>query len=325
MVTWNIFEGTASDWDQYLLDLQGTFYQTFNWGEVKKVSGWEPLRLIAISKGGAVSAVSILVKRRACFVICWIPDGSASLIKLLDNKFCKTLSSIFRSNFIYCRVSFLSHDIDDKTLSLLRNGWKRPKQLMSSGLTMLYDLYGEQDQRIQKVSGNWRHNLKRSDRYNLQIDHWKEPNANLIAALYREMELLKGLPVQHSLAELEAIIGCLRGSLVIFRCLSAEGDLLALRAAGIFGERALDLLAVSGAAARKLYATHATLWALLNWCQENGCKYYDLSGVDPIGNKGVYDFKHGTGASLVECLGEWEWASIPGIRLLVNWLISRKK
>ena len=30
--------------------------------------------------------------------------------------------------------------------------------------------------------------------------------------------------------------------------------------------------------------------------------YYDLSGVDPIYNLGVYNFKKGTGSKLINCL-----------------------
>ena len=85
----------------------------------------------------------------------------------------------------------------------------------------------------------------------------------------------------------------------------------------------MDLLAAAGGEARKLYASHATLWELLDHCSRLGLHNYDLSGVDPTANKGVFDFKHGTGARLVTCLGEWEWASVPGVRQMVNWMVAR--
>lgn len=325
MVTWGQFKGTADEWDRQLRSLGGALHQTYGWGEVRRVSGgWEPLRLIALRGESVVAVASVLVKRKAGFAICWIPDGPVAPVDLLNKKFRRDLSSILQTRFVYCRISILRRYIDKEISTLLENKWRRPANCMSSGLTMLYDLFGDPNTRLQKTSGNWRHNLKRSSRYSLSIECWEKPNANQISGIYREMELLKSLPVQHSLAELETMIHHLSDKLVVFRCLSVEGDLLAIRAAGLFGDRAWDLLAASGAAARKLYATHATLWALLDWCQQNGFKYYDLSGVDPIGNKGVYDFKHGTGASLVVCLGEWEWASVPGLCYLVNWMISRK-
>jgi lipid II:glycine glycyltransferase (peptidoglycan interpeptide bridge formation enzyme) len=99
--------------------------------------------------------------------------------------------------------------------------------------------------------------------------------------------------------------------------------LLAVRAAGLFGDTAWDLLAAAGASARKVYASHATLWALFEHCSQQGLSHYDLGGVDPIGNKGVYDFKQGAGACLIKYLGEWEWASLPGMCAAFNWSMKR--
>lgn len=325
MVNWEQFIGSADEWDRQLNLLNGGLYQTYGWGQFKSVSaGWESLRLIAKCEKSIVAVASILVKRKFGIVICWVPDGPVSSVDLLNKKFFQDLVSILQAHFVYCRISCLRRSINKEVSTLLKGGWRRPINPINSGLTMHYELSGGQDLRLQKTSGNWRHNLKRSSRYNLSIERWVCPDVNQILSIYREMESLKSLPVQHSLAELKAIIHYLKDQLVIFRCISIDGDLLAIRAAGLFGGKAWDLLAASGAVARKQYASHATLWALFNWCEQNGYKYYDLSGVDPIGNKGVYDFKHGTGANLVECLGEWEWASVPGLSYLVNWAISKK-
>jgi len=188
---------------------------------------------------------------------------------------------------------------------------------------MLYELTGDEPERLKRASGNWRHNLKRAARYSLTVEHWEKPNQDAISALYREMENLKSLPVQHSAAELAAIFELCRERVVVFRCLDGAGRLLAIRAAGLCGVTAMDLLAAAGGDARKMYASHATLWALLGHCSQLGLREYDLSGVDPTGNKGVFDFKHGTGAKLIECLGEWEWSSVPGLCQIVNWWVRR--
>ena len=34
-------------------------------------------------------------------------------------------------------------------------------------------------------------------------------------------------------------------------------------------------------------------WTLIQWLKENGIKWYDLGGIDPEGNPGVYSFKRG--------------------------------
>jgi len=138
------------------------------------------------------------------------------------------------------------------------------------------------------------------------------------------MEQFKSLPEQYRHEELQQIFKQSAQKIIVYRAIDESGNLLAIRAAAICGNIAMDLLAAAGASARKVYASHATLWALLDHCCQLGLIEYDLSGVDPINNKGVYDFKQGTGANLVECVGEWEWANLPGLCHAVNWLIAKR-
>ena len=312
------------EWDGHVASLSGAFYQTYGWGEVRRVVGWQPLRLLARRDGVVIVAASVLVKRKFGLAVCWIPGGPIGLSGVLDGEFRSALGSALGTKFFYCRISLLRTDTGDESTFLAGAGWRRPAVAMSSGLTMSYWLAGDETERLKRTSGNWRHNLKRSGRYDLRIEHWEDPDLDAISMLYREMESLKSLPEQYSAAELAAIFTQCSERVVVFRCMDAEGRLLAIRAAGLCGVTAMDLMAVAGSEARKVYASHATLWALLNHCSQFGLREYDLSGVDPIGNKGVFDFKHGTGAQLVECLGQWEWASVPGLRYAVNWQVARK-
>jgi lipid II:glycine glycyltransferase (peptidoglycan interpeptide bridge formation enzyme) len=256
--------------------------------------------------------------------VCWVPGGPIGVSEVLNREFRAALGSALGTILFYCRISLLRADQGKEAAFLSGAGWQRPAVAMSSGQTMSYALAGDEAERLKRTSGNWRHNLKRSGRYGLRVEHWKNPDLHAISALYREMESLKSLPVQHSPEELAAIFTHCREQVVVYRCLDAEGRLLAIRAAGLCGATAMDLLAVAGGEARKVYASHATLWGLLDHCSRLGLRDYDLSGVDPIGNKGVFDFKFGTGSVLVNCLGEWEWASLPGLRQAVNWLVARK-
>ena len=324
MVNWEQYRGLADEWNGHVTALSGGFYQTYGWGEVRRVAGWQPLRLLGRHSGRVIAASSVLVKRKLGLAICWVPGGPLGPSEVLDGEFRVALGSALGTRLIYCRISLLRVDQENEAAFLFGAGWQRPTVPMSSGLTMSYALLGDEAERLKRTSGNWRHNLKRSSRYDLRIEHWETPDLEAISALYREMESLKSLPEQHSSTELAAIFTECRNQVVVYRCLDSEGRLLAIRAAGLCGATAMDLLAVAGGEARKVYASHATLWALLDHCSRMGLRDYDLSGVDPVRNKGVFDFKHGTGANLVECLGEWEWASLPGLRRAVNWLVARK-
>lgn len=325
MVNWEQYVGRSKEWDGHVAALSGGFYQTYGWAEVRRVAGWQPLRLLARRDGQVIAAASVLVKSKFGLAVCWVPGGPVGVNEVLDSEFRIALRNTLNAKFLYCRISMLRADRENEAAFLVGSGWKRPSAAMSSGLTMSYSLAGDEAERMKRASGNWRHNLKRSRRYDLQIEHWKDPDLEAISSLYREMEALKSLPVQHSAAELSAIFMHCREQVVMYRCLASDGRLLAIRAAGLSGLTAMDLLAVASGEARKVYASHATLWALLEHCNRLGLHEYDLSGVDPVGNKGVYNFKRGTGANMVECLGEWEWASLPGLRHAVNFLVSSKK
>ena len=323
MVTWEQYSGAADNWDALVADLNGGFYQTYGWGEVRRVAGWQPLRMIAKRSGNLVGAAGLLVKRKHGVSVCWIPGGPVGIIDAIGKGFRKALSNVLRTRLLYCRMSLLRVGEPKDAVFLVKAGWKRPSVALSSGLSMAYSLAGSEEDRMNRTSGNWRHNLKRSGRFDMRIEHWEKPDPVEISGLYREMESLKSLPTQHTEAELVTLFEKCNKHIVTYRCLDSDGNLLAVRAAGLCGSAAMDLLAVAGKAARKVYASHATLWALLDHCSKTNVTEYDLSGVDPIGNKGVFDFKHGTGAVLVQYLGEWEWASIPGLRYAANLMLKR--
>jgi len=325
MVTWEQHLGQAEEWDEYASALSGGFYQTHDWGQVRRLAGWQSLPLVARRGGQVIAAANVLFKRKFGLTICWVPGGPLGDSTTLNSEFREAMGNALGSKFFYCRISLLRADIGNEAVLLSRSGWRRPTVTMSTGIIMSYALEGDESERLRRASGNWRHNLKRSRRHNLRIEQWDNPDPFAISALYREMESLKSLPEQHSMAELKAIFMQCRERLVTYRCLDENGRLLAIRVAGLCGGfTAMDLLAAAGVDARKLYASHATLWALLNHCARLGLTKYDLSGVDPIGNKGVFDFKRGVGSNTVECIGEWEWASVPGLCQAVNWWVTRK-
>jgi lipid II:glycine glycyltransferase (peptidoglycan interpeptide bridge formation enzyme) len=64
--------------------------------------------------------------------------------------------------------------------------------------------------------------------------------------------------------------------------------------------------------------SYALCWELFNRCQSLGCNNFDFNGVDPENNMGVYNFKKGTGARLVETLGEFEYSNNFVMKNLVN-------
>ncbi len=308
---WISFDGSANEWDLAVASLGGSFHQSYAWGEYRGARGWQLLRATGRDESLTIVAMAqMLVRRRFGATIIWIPGGVAGDCRCWAGSLPKFLRSRF-GPATYCRLNILSENLPNIENTLTVGGWSRPGARLVTGLSLELDLRRSMQERLNLASANWRHNLRRSGKYGLIIEPWPKPDAGQMAAIYRDMQDYKRIGQQYSEADLRTMLGALGERLLVFRCLDSEGNLLAFRAAGIFSGRGWDLLAAAARAARKVYASYAVFWALLEACREEGAHTYDLGGVDPLANKGVFDFKRGTGARMVEYVGEWEWSNLP--------------
>jgi lipid II:glycine glycyltransferase (peptidoglycan interpeptide bridge formation enzyme) len=102
-----------------------------------------------------------------------------------------------------------------------------------------------------------------------------------------------------------------------------DGNVLSIRGALIHQNYAWDFIAVTTPQGRKNYSSHRTLIALASAAAERGCTLLELGGIDPVKNKGVFDFKQGTGAQEITYLGEWEQANPSWARRFISFLLNR--
>jgi lipid II:glycine glycyltransferase (peptidoglycan interpeptide bridge formation enzyme) len=189
---------------------------------------------------------------------------------------------------------------------------------------MILDLTPDEDRLLASCERIWRRNLRRSEKCHLTTRQWKDPDVNQILLVFLSMQNLKALPEQHSRREIEQLIKNLKEHFVLYRCDDEHGELVSLGGFLVFGSRASAWFAATTERGRKLHASYAIFWALVQHCRTIGVKSYDLAGIDPVLNPGVYRFKRGTGATPVELLGEWDWASRPWLRWFGNWAIAQR-
>ena len=326
MLKWELWQdpGTLSQWDNRLAAFDDrSIYQTMAWGEYRRALGWTPYRWAAVDNGNVVAMAQGLLRRYAAGVgLLWLPGGPVGDVAAWNTG----LQSIMRRSvgipMLYCRFNAFKPLTPAAADQLPAARWTRPRARLGTGRSLLYDVSHEETARVAATSRNWRHNLKRSRRGEFTTAAWATPDAAEMRAVYAGMEDRKNLALQHSERELRALYDHLAPQLITYGCRDTGGALLAFRACGLFAGKAWDLLAATSAAGRRVYASYAAFWALTEDCHRRGIGQYDLSGVDPVGNRGVYDFKQGTGASAVEYLGEWEWASPSLLSLPVNWMIG---
>ena len=61
--------------------------------------------------------------------------------------------------------------------------------------------------------------------------------------------------------------------------------------ASAMGDSAIYLLGATSDDGLNAKGAYLLQWTLIQWLKENGFKWYDLGGIDPEGNPGVYSFK----------------------------------
>ena len=327
MVRWELLkDGLAEDiWNKNLTKFSDcTIFQSFAWGEYKRLFGWKVYRWVAFDEKKEIVAMMQGLLRRypVNFGLIWIPGGPVGNVLYWNNDMKQKIVETTGLNNIYFRLySNKNYSIDDAQL-LKKNGWLKTIYDLNAGLSMYYNPCKNDDQLLKECSTNWRHNLRRSQKYNLSIKQWINPDINEMLAIYNSMEMFKNIEQQYSRQELENILKQLGNSMVLYRCDDENGKLVGFRGCSIVADKGSELFAATSVQGRKMYASYALFWTLIRHCRTLGVQYYDMGGIDPQKNKGVYDFKKGTGAIPLEYLGEWEWASSEWLRWGVNFAIK---
>ncbi|MFA7342835.1 MAG: peptidoglycan bridge formation glycyltransferase FemA/FemB family protein [Terrimicrobiaceae bacterium] len=323
MLTWKTWDGIGDEWDENLLKFPDyTVYQSFSWGEHRGAFGWCPVRMVGEENGSVVCAAQVLVRHLPLGIkFAWIPGGPVGAPAIWAGEFPKALQAALGCRLLYCRANNMRPD-DPLEVQEMSAYWRRPESCLHTGLSAAYIPAGSEAERVGRTSKNWGRNLRRAQKQGNTVRLWESPEPETMHRVYLEMQEYKSLGEQFSREALASILNRFGKQCVVVRCDDGDGNLLAFRGALLFGDRGWDIFAATSTVGRKVYASHAAFWELMNRCIGLGVKWYDMSGVDPERGKGVYDFKKGTGAEDLKFLGEWDTASFPLLRRFANFAVK---
>jgi hypothetical protein len=257
----------------------------------------------------------------------WAPGVFSGDLTLLDTGFAASLKQLLSARFLYVRFGMMT-DASDEMVSILSNsGFTTSKKPIGAKQSMLLKVHTDEEQILSLASSNWKRNHKRSLRSVSPPYAWNNASPDQLESAYRIMDEYKkveGVKLQMSASDIRSVQHCFRSDLVLIRMDDETGNLLSVRGALIQQTIAWDFIAVTTPEGRKTYSSHRTLIALAQECARRGCTTLELGGIDPENNKGVFDFKNGTGADLTTYLGEWEAAHPSWIRPVISRIISAK-
>jgi len=306
---------------------QTCVYQSSHWARHKSAAGWTNIRLVKTINDSYI-AIQCLV-RRGPFgtVMAWAPGGFGGNLTLLNNEFSSLLKHLLAARFLYVRFGMMIESTEKQASHFASAGFRKIQNPIGAKQSMLLSVHADQETMLTATSSNWKRNYKRSLRSPTAPYVWNNASPDQLEDAYRLMDEYKkveGVKLQMTTSEIRSIQECFGHDLVLIRMDDEAGTLLSVRGALIQQSTAWDFIAVTTPEGRKTYSSHRSLISLEKECAKRGCTTLELGGIDPEKNKGVFDFKNGTGAQITTYLGEWEAAHPSWIRSVISRIISAK-
>ena len=329
MLSWDLLDREAARiiWDVNLRRLSGsTPFQCFAWGSYQAELGWIPYYFVGRDDTGEIRSMCLALLRRyplGLGVLSCIggPVGDVSGWGAGFRDFVRHSTGL---RHLYFRFRCDRERTGTDVLSLREQGWSRSIFPLTSSLSMELDLSRSTEQLLAGMSQRWQKNLRRVEKRGLVVRQISEPDVERVCEIFNEMEDRKGLPQLFSREKMEHLFSSVRDELIFFQCEDGNGKVIAIRAALRSGTFATDYFAAADEEGLRMRASYLLLWRLIQYCKEAGVERYDLGGIDPVANPGVFDFKRRTGARNIEALGEWDWATSHWLQIAGNWAIKRR-
>jgi lipid II:glycine glycyltransferase (peptidoglycan interpeptide bridge formation enzyme) len=185
--------------------------------------------------------------------------------------------------------------------------------------TLVLDLTRPADAIRKSLDQKWRNQLNRSEKNGLSVVEGAGVELfERFAGVYREMIGRKRFrtsvdidlfaEVQRNLPEEQ--------KMRIFLC-ECRGVAVAVAVGTCIGDTGIYLFGATNDEGKERKGSYLLQWRMIAWMKEAGCRRYDLGGIDPEGNPGVYHFKNGISNAEVRHIPPREASGKP----LSDWVV----
>ena len=161
--------------------------------------------------------------------------------------------------------------------------------------TFLVDLAPGIEELRKRLDKKWRNQLSRAEKNNLKVIVGSgSAEFRKFCLIYDQMRKRKTFETTVDIEEFGRIQEELAEShrMRIMIC-EDRGVPAAGLVASAMGDSAIYLLGATSDDGLNSKGSYLLHWTMIRWLIEKGIRWYDLGGIDPIGNPGVYSFKKG--------------------------------
>lgn len=193
--------------------------------------------------------------------------------------------------------------------------------------TFRVDLYPAVDRIRKSLNQKWRNQLNRSEKNGLSIETGVSANEYRAFLGLMQQTLDRKAFRQHvSYEKFGEIQESLPESLKmrIWIC-SHNGEPACAALVSRIGERGIYMFGATAETGLKLKGSYLLQWEIIKWLKETGASFYDLGGIDPVGNPGVFHFKEGLGGTEANHAGSRQYCPDAKSRIFMSLASSLRK
>ena len=283
----------ASDWDAKLATLNGHPLQSACWGEARRaVDGLESLYLMFGEPGHPLGMARVETRKLPLLGnVAWIPRGS-------------TITN--GVNFSEVEVT-LHRALREYGFALAITDSYTEAHAGSDVRTIWIDLKQGIEALKKRIDKQWMYGVRRAAREGVEVRLATTQEEvriffNMCLGISRDKsfelpgsEALMQLLLRHSTAPDQ--------DMRLFLAIH-EGKISAGAFVARSGQHAHYLWGAADRALSRQRVGEAVQWAAIEWAVSHGCTRYDLEGIDPVNNPGVYAFKKKMGGDEVMLCGK---------------------
>jgi hypothetical protein len=324
---------TREQWTEMLENFSdASIYQTWDYGAVR----WGERNLshmVVREKGEVISAAQVrilrmpVIRQGMAYVFygpMWKMRDKARCLENLQAGLRALIDEYAIKRRLFLRLrpwGFIEHDSDMRAV-LIKEGFRLTNGIFrDKKRTILVDLTASEDVMRKRLKKKWRQTLQRAEREDLNIvegfdaglfDYFKP----LLLETIKLKRFKPGSDVDEFAQIQEKLVPAQR--LRITMC-KAGNKYVSGSVCSSVGNISIGLLSATGETGRRLQAYYLLQWDEILWAKRAGKNRYDLGGINPEANPGVYRFKAGLGGEELTLVGVFDFCRN---RLLSNAILT---
>ncbi|MCU0561205.1 MAG: peptidoglycan bridge formation glycyltransferase FemA/FemB family protein [Desulfobacterales bacterium] len=294
---------------------RGHVMQAYEWGEVMRRQGWEPVRIAALQGEAFCGAMALYLRRIP--VVPWslayspygpvLRDGDGDALACLAAS-ARRVGAARRSVFLQLFPDLLAADREALAAVAAQGFGRIAKQgilrLTQPLWTYTLDIGRPEAEILAAMKKKTRYGIRFSARKGVRVEERRGAadlecfHALLVENGRRKDFPVRGLRFYRSIWKELAPAGLAR--LFFARC---GGETVAAELAFVFGETCYGMYRASSPRGRSLQANYSLVWEVIRWARRMGLRRYDLRGVASFAppadhsGYGVFKFKEGWGGT----------------------------